>query len=75
MKEPGKFELVISIPEKQDLEIVLYNYIGQKIISDHLNNVIESKLSYDLNDQPGGIYYLRVLSSTEKITKKLLIFE
>ena len=71
----GQFELFISIPEIQDVEISLYNSIGQMIKTDLFKEVMESIISYDLSDQPGGIYYLNVKSNNGNTTKRLLILD
>ena len=71
----GQFELFISIPEVQDIEITLYNSLGQLIKSDLFKEVTKNNFTYDLSDKPRGIYFLNVSSIKGNITKRLLILD
>jgi PKD repeat protein len=71
----GQFEVLISIPETQDLEITLYNSIGQMIKSDLFREVNKNNFTYDLSNHPGGIYLLNVKTNRGTTTKRLLILD
>ena len=53
-------------------EIRLYNYLGQEIAF-QTNNYKTQGFDILLDDFKQGLYFLRILSGTESIIKKILI--
>ncbi|MCH8331333.1 MAG: T9SS type A sorting domain-containing protein, partial [Bacteroidetes bacterium] len=74
----GRFVLAISLPEKQDIRIIICNSLGQVILDEYLLNV-HGKLtkSFDLSQSGSGIYYTRIIpeKSADMTVVQLLINE
>lgn len=71
----GQFEININLNEVQDVEITLFNSLGQVIKTDFYREVFNNSYTYNINDQSKGIYYINVKSNKGNTTKRLLILD
>ncbi len=63
-----------SIPERQDLEILVYNLLGQKVFARQLHQVVSFKETLDLEDCPGGQYIVMIrMKDGSLMTQKIML--
>jgi hypothetical protein len=75
---PNPFTSVTSIryglPERTSVMLEILNTFG-KVIASPVNSIQDAgiyELSYDAGSLPSGIYYLRIITEKETVTKKML---
>ena len=54
----GLFTLQTSFQEDTDLNVFVYNVLGEKILQAENKNLLRNKLGLDLNNYSNGIYYI-----------------
>ncbi|MCS7028223.1 MAG: T9SS type A sorting domain-containing protein [Bacteroidia bacterium] len=71
----GQFSMQFNSAKRQDIAIEVYNLQGQKVHG-FTNTYLPGAyvLPMDLTHLPKGIYYCRILSSNQLITKKVVIY-
>ncbi|MCC6371517.1 MAG: T9SS type A sorting domain-containing protein [Bacteroidia bacterium] len=69
----GVFSIVFTLPAQKEIEMEIFNALGQKISSDKLHNISNNVVDLDLRDKPSGIYYVRINNGTENVMKKIII--
>lgn len=57
---PGRFDVELSLPEKEELSIEVLNSMGAVIRDKELAPVREHREGFDLSGRSTGIYYVRV---------------
>ena len=70
----GKFSITFSAHHNKTTGILIYNILGEKILSINTDKCRENIVMIDLNDKPAGIYLIRVFSENKVTEKKILIF-
>jgi len=78
---PNPFNPVTTIsfnlPESGKTKLVIYNLLGQKIIT-LINKDVDQglhKVNWDANDFAGGMYYYTLISGKNKSTKKMILLK
>ncbi len=69
----GEFKLTIELSEAQDVNISLYNTIGQQLELKTLNNITEATLDFNLRDKAEGFYFINVETRNGSVTKRISI--
>jgi hypothetical protein len=65
--------LEINLAEASDVKITLLNVSGQIIYSEAVNQVKGNyKKQIDLKENAKGIYFLKVITNNQSITKKII---
>lgn len=54
----GLFTLQTSFQEDTELNVFVYNVLGEKILQSENKNLLRNKLELDLNNYSNGIYYI-----------------
>lgn len=68
----GKFNLDVALNEAQNLEITIYNALGEKIKTISKNNFITGILELDLSQEAKGIYFCELQTTSGKVVKKMV---
>lgn len=70
----GSFMIELYVPEQNDLNIRIYNQLGQ-IVYSHKKTQFSGELKerLSLNDQPTGIYFLQLTSGDKTFNEKVII--
>jgi hypothetical protein len=63
----------LFLPERGDAEVFITDLNGREIQHQTLNNILSYGFTFDLKDQPSGVYLLNVVLKDQVITKKILI--
>ncbi len=56
-----------------DVEVKIYNSLGQAILSRKIGSIQRWNEKFDVRDLGSGIYYLEIMSGTQRTSKKLLV--
>jgi hypothetical protein len=67
--------LAVSLTKTSDVEISIYNTIGQKVAGEFASNVPAGKREFTINGSnlKSGLYFYTVTIEGQKITKKMII--
>jgi len=69
----GEAMLNLDMNEASDLRIEVFNGVGQLMNSYEYFNTKSVQEMIDLNDQPAGVYYIRVSANGQSQVKKLMV--
>ncbi len=69
----GMFKVNVNLPSTTDLNLSVYNAVGQKVASRNFAAFSNGTLEFDLTGQAAGVYFLRVESDGKMIIKKISV--
>lgn len=69
----GQIVLDISLLQNTDVELVIYNAIGQVIQSTSYEKIYQQQIEFDLSDHPKGIYFVQLTIEGQSIAKRLIL--
>ncbi len=68
----GKFTLELSLSQSSDLMVSVINPLGQEVISDQQDGVLNDfNKEYDLSRFANGVYFVQVTNGDQSIVKKM----
>lgn len=72
---PSKGSVIVDIilAHPDDLELSVYNQLGEIVYTHSYNNFIQDMIQLDLQNQPAGMYYVTMQTSKGKETRKLIL--
>ncbi|KPK86248.1 MAG: hypothetical protein AMS27_05525 [Bacteroides sp. SM23_62_1] len=70
----GQFTLEMQLENSQDLDIRIFDIVGELVYTHRVVNAQQYKGTFDLSDLPGGVYYLH-LQTRDKVIRKPLILQ
>ncbi len=68
----GIFKIYFSLYEPENVQLMLYNFMGEILLKLELNAVQLASESLDLRNYPGGVYLLHIATNKNKIIKKII---
>ena len=71
----GEFNLSLNFAIKQDVEIRIFNTIGELLLSKTMNNTSSSVVEFNLNNNAEGFYFVNIKTNNESITKRISIIK
>jgi lysyl endopeptidase len=69
----GEFNLSLNFAIEQDVEIRIFNTIGELLASRKMNNTSSSVIEFNLNSNAEGFYFITIKTTNESITKRISI--
>lgn len=69
----GNVKVIFTLPNEDEINLNIYNAMGQLISGGRLNGVKSSVFDVDLSDQPNGIYFANISNGKEKVIRKIVI--
>ena len=69
----GYSQIHLNLKQSNDVNIAIYNLIGQQVKAYHLNNINESTFEIDLSYQDSGLYIVEIEIDGRTLIKKLII--
>jgi len=67
----GEFNLSLDFAIEQDVEIRIFNTIGELLKSRRMNNISSSVIEFNLNNNAEGFYFVNIKTNNESITKRI----
>lgn len=69
----GKFSIIAALPNEQNLNIRIMNYMGSLISENKEPNVKNRLFEIDMSLQPNGVYFVEISNGIQKTVKKVVI--
>jgi PKD repeat protein len=69
----GEFNLSLNFEIEQDVEIRIFNTIGELLASRTMNNASSSVVEFNLNNNAEGFYFVNIKTTNQSITKRISI--
>jgi hypothetical protein len=69
----GIFRAEISLKEPQQVEMAIVNLYGQVVVLGKIMASQFTERTFDLSDQPAGIYFLTMKTEGDEFTRKLML--
>ncbi|MCB9234744.1 MAG: PKD domain-containing protein [Bacteroidia bacterium] len=71
----GSFNLALEMSHAAEVQVEVYNKIGQIIFTQSLGQVREGTFQLSPDEIAAGVYFVRVAAGTETVVRKLLVIE
>ncbi|MBA2613327.1 MAG: T9SS type A sorting domain-containing protein [Bacteroidetes bacterium] len=68
----GNFSVITTFANSQNIEIKVYNMLGQTVYTNKINNVKQNMIDVDLSGQAGGLYLVEINNGQEKVIKRMM---
>ncbi|MDI1353431.1 MAG: zinc-dependent metalloprotease [bacterium] len=69
----GVYNLIFTLPKEQELNLTVFNSLGQEVVRGSLKNVMNNVVKLDLTEQPDGIYFAEISNGQDKTVKKIVL--
>ena len=69
----GEFDINVQLSKHSDILIEITNALGEKIIGNSYQNVLNKNISLSLKNHPAGVYFVNVRSGNEVMTKRIVL--
>ena len=69
----GQFSLIFTLPKYENVDVKIFNALGQQITNEKLENVSNNLININLSSYADGIYFINISNSSERIVKKIII--
>lgn len=69
----GEFSIVMAFEKARDIQLTVYNYLGQIILRKSENNVMTRKYDINLGEHAQGVYFIEISDGKDKVVKKLIV--
>jgi hypothetical protein len=69
----GKITLDFGMAAVSNIDISVYNVLGQQVFMQHFDALNENSLQLDLGGNTPGVYFVEVKNQHEKITRRIVI--
>ena len=69
----GEFNLGLNFAIERDVEIRIFNTIGELLTSRTINNTSSSVVEFNLNNNAEGFYFVNIKTNNQSITKRISI--
>lgn len=70
---PNIGQFILLIQRKEPASIYIYNLLGKVVYQK--DNIISPKLNINISNQPAGVYFVKIQSEEQIITKKIIIIK
>lgn len=69
----GEFNLSLDFSIEQDVEISIFNTIGELLDTRTFNNASSSVINFNLSNNAEGFYFVNIKTNNESVTKRISI--
>lgn len=69
----GLVNVVVTLANKENLTISVTNALGQTVISNDYNSIVNDMISMDLTSLNNGVYFVTVSNGKDKTVKKIVL--
>ena len=71
----GRLFLTVKLPYYQDVEVLVFDAVGQLINSRKLNQILATQVDFDLSNNAKGVYYFKVKTDMGMVTKQVTLIK
>jgi len=68
----NSFNIETNFENNKDLNIMLFNIVGDKVYENNFRNISSQNINIDISEFPVGLYFIRISTNEESITKKII---
>jgi carbohydrate binding protein with CBM6 domain/type IX secretion system substrate protein/SprB-like repeat protein len=69
----GKILLKIDLPEVADITVSIYDLTGRQIAPEFMATLAQQDFTFDLSEQPAGVYILKMVIGNQVLAKKIVV--
>ncbi|MDB9883236.1 T9SS type A sorting domain-containing protein, partial [Bacteroidia bacterium] len=69
----GKLNINVNLPENEEINIAVFNTVGQQVVLVENGTVSNSSYTVNLDNQANGMYYVKMTVNGNIITKKVML--
>ncbi|MDA8886148.1 T9SS type A sorting domain-containing protein, partial [Bacteroidia bacterium] len=69
----GKLNINVNLPENEEINIAVFNTVGQQVVLVENGTVSNSSYTVNLDNQDNGMYYVKMTVNGNIITKKVML--
>ena len=69
----GNFNVITTFATSQNIEITVYNMLGQNVYSNKIDNATQNVYEVDLSKRASGFYLVEIKSGSEKVVKRMMV--
>lgn len=69
----GSFNVAVELETINDMDIVVHNIVGQKIITKRIENTLGGTFNMDLTDQADGVYFIQIKTDNFTVVKNFIV--
>ncbi len=69
----GLFNVDVQLSKVNDIEMVVYNIVGQEMVHEKIENTLGGIYNVDISNQTGGIYFILIKTNNYSIVKKFIM--
>jgi hypothetical protein len=69
----GHFTLVTTFMSAQDLELRIYNVLGQTVYTNTLHQATRQVQEINMSGQSPGVYFVELNNGSEKVVKRIIV--
>lgn len=69
----GVFNVLMTLPNTQDISIEVTNTLGQTVYSSHYKSFTDGMVSVDMSDKNQGIYFVTISNGKEKNIQRIVL--
>ncbi len=69
----GNFSIVTSLASSQNLEINVFNVLGEQVFATRIENARQNMIDVNMSEQKSGIYFVQINNGTERIVKRMVL--
>jgi hypothetical protein len=67
----GIFNINATLPTEQNVRMSVVNMLGQEMMVVHDGNLSNNNFRVDLSNQASGVYFLRIVTNNQTLTKRI----
>lgn len=69
----GLFNISVELSKTNDINMAVYNFIGQEVSRKKIENTLGGVYTLDLTNQPEGAYFIHVTADNYNVVKKIIV--
>jgi hypothetical protein len=69
----GLVNVNVALAQAENISMTVTNALGQQVLANKYDNVLNQSLSLDLTNQPNGVYFVTVSNGKDKMVQRLVI--
>ncbi len=68
----GRFNLRFDLTQKEDITVIIYSSNGDQLNFERLSGTLNQLYTFDINNEPAGMYFIRIVGDSFTTTRRLV---